>query len=354
MAIALALSLASACAKKADGAPQYAPEQCRRVAIIDEATGKAVIGAEDLAFDAAGARVLISAYDRRRAERDARGRAFDVAEGGVYAAPLAVLAGGATTLTLPSIISRDSVAGGLRPHGVAFDAERREILFVNRAYQKIDGKWRMTPRIERAGADAEVFVGDGGDPRCSANDVAILGDATLVSFDHADCGWRGGLEDLMSTRASGVETAGGARQFEGVGHANGVAVLPTGEIALAATRDKAVFVLAAQGEGFGVVRRIDLPGAPDNLTVTADGMIVAALHPALLDIGLQRRLGFGRAGSRIVRIDPVTGATVLLFDDAKGETFAAASAAVEDQGILVIGSVLDRGILVCTNDAVAQ
>jgi hypothetical protein len=353
MAIALALSLACACAKKVDGAPQYASDQCRRVAILDEATGEAVIGAEDLAFDTAGARVLISAYDRRRAERDVRERAFDVAEGGVYAAPFSALVAGETILTLPSIVARDSVAGGLRPHGVAFDAARREILFINRAYQKIDGKWRMTPRLERAGPDAAALVGDGGDPRCSANDVAILGDATLVSFDHADCGWRGGLEDLISTRASGVETADGARIFAGVAHANGVAVLPSGDIALAATRDKAVFVLAAQDEGFGVVRRIDLPGAPDNLTVTADGMIVAALHPALLGIGLQRRLGLGRAGSRIVRVDPVTGATALLFDDAKGETFSAATAAVEAQGILVIGSVLDRGLLVCTNDAEA-
>lgn len=352
-AIALALSLASACAKKADGAPQYAADQCRRVAIIDAATGEEVIGAEDLAFDAAGASILISAYDRRRAERDARRGAFDVAEGGIYAAPLAALAGGETTLTLPSIVARETVAGGLRPHGIAFDARRREILFVNRAYQKIDRKWRMTPRIERAGPDATALIGDGGDPRCSANDVAILGDATLVSFDHAACGWRAGLEDLTALRASGVETADGARLFEGVGHANGVAVLPTGEIALAATRDQAIFMLSGKGEEFSVVRRIDLPGAPDNLTVAADGMIVAALHPALLGIGAQRRLGLGRAGSRIVRVDPLNGATELLFDDASGETFAAATAAVEAQGLLVIGSVLDRGLLVCDSGAQA-
>lgn len=351
VAMLLALWLAAACARPVDSAPKYSADQCRRVDVIDEATGEAVIGAEDLAFDAASGRLLFSAYDRRRAEREARQRAFEIAEGGVYAAPFSALAAGETSLTLPSIVARDSVVGGLRPHGIAYDALRREVIFVNRAYRKLDGKWRVTPRLERAGADATALTGDGGVPRCSANDVAVLGDQTLVSFDHADCGWRGGLEDLMSSRASGVETADGARVFAGVAHANGVAILPGGEIALAATRDEAVFVLAAEGEGFSVVRRIDLPGAPDNLTITPDGKIIAALHPALLGIGLQRRLGLGRAGSRVIRIDPETGETILLFEDAGGEKFAAATAAIEERGLLVIGSVLDRGLLVCAAGA---
>lgn len=341
-----ALALTS-CSQKADGDPLYAGAECRRLTVIDEATGKVVVGAEDLAYDRTGRRVLISAYDRRAVEREAQSRSGDIEQGGIYAAPLDALKGEETSLTLASAVLRETVAGGLRPHGVSYDETRGEIMFVNRSYQKIDRKWRMTPRIERAGADGAVLVGDGGDPHCSANDVVMLGEKTFVSFDHAACGWRGGLEDVFASRASGLGFADGVNVFEGARHANGVVATADNRLALAATRDKAVLILNEKGEGFTVDRIINLPGAPDNLTLSEDGKIVAALHPSLPAIGAQRRLGIGRSGSRVVSIDPDSGETQLLFDDPRGRVFSAASAAIEEKGILVIGSVLDRGIVVC-------
>ncbi len=347
MLTVLALATLFACALKVDGDALYAADQCRRVTVIDAETGAAVVGAEDLAFDAATGRVLISAYDRRAVERAARVKALVLPEGGLYAAPIAALAGDRTTLTLPSFIARETVAGGLRPHGLTFDSGRREITFINRSYQKIDGKWRMTPRLERAGADGAVFIGDGGAPRCSANDVATLGERTLVSFDHAQCGWRGGVEDLFAWKVSGVATADGDELFDGARHANGVAATAAGEIVLAATRDKALLLLDPDGDRFKIARKILLPGAPDNLTTRADGMIVAALHPSLIGVGLQRRLSLGRGGSRIVRIDPESGAVTLLFEDPDAQLFSAATAALEIDNLLIIGSVADQGLVVC-------
>lgn len=348
-----ALTLAS-CAQKADGEPRYALGDCRRVTLIDERDGRTIVGAEDLAFDSAARRVLISAYDRRAVEREARRGAVEIEEGGIYAAPIDALKSGKTTLTLPSIVSRETVAGGLRPHGISFDGDRREVAFINRSYQKINGDWRVTPRLERAGPDGAVYISDGGDPRCSANDVAMLGEETFVSFDHAACGWRGGFEDVFATRASGLDGAGRVGLFDGARHANGVVATKDNRLALAATRDKAVMFLDRRGEEFSLERTISLPGAPDNLTLGEGGRIIAALHPSLLAIGAERRLGWGRSGSRVVSIDPQDGAVELLYDDPKARLLSAASASVEEEGVLVIGSALDRGIVVCERSDIAS
>jgi len=347
---AAALALVG-CAKKIEGEAVYAAADCRQATILDKDTGATVIGAEDLVYDAMARRVIISAYDRRRVEKEASKRAYEISQGGVYALSMDDLESDATVFPLSSIVSRESVAGGLRPHGIAFDAERREITFVNRSYQRINGEWRMTPRIERAGADGAVFIGDGGRPRCSANDVALLGDRTFVSFDHADCGWRGSVEDIAALPVSGVDLTNVGAVFSGARHANGVAATHDRGLALAATRDSAVYLLAEKSGALEVEKKVELPGGPDNLTVSSNGSIIAALYPSLAAIGVQRKLGVGRSASRIVRIDPETGETTLLFEDPKAKSFSAASAAVEEEGILVIGSALDRGVLICKNDA---
>ena len=350
----LAALAAAACAKNVGGEAVYATGECRRVTLVDSESGKAIVGAEDLAYDAAMRRVLISAYDRRETERQASARALDIEQGGIYAAPIDVLKGGASSVTLSSIVARDNVAGGLRPHGLSFDAARREITFVNRSYQKIGRKWRMTPRIERAGADGAVFVGDGGNPRCSANDVVNMGDQTFVSFDHASCGLRGGMEDLFASRDSGIDGLDGAGLFDGAGHANGVVATADDRLALAATRDKALLVLGADGDRFRIDKSISLPGGPDNLTKATGGAIIAAVYPSLMAIGAQRKLGLGRSGSRIVRVDIETGAVTLLFNDPDATLFSAASAAIEEEGVLIIGSALDRGIVVCQRSDAAS
>lgn len=345
----VAIALAG-CAKNAEGVPLYPLDRCERVALIDSATGEAVVGAEDLAFDPRERRVIISAYDRRAVERQARRRAGALREGGLYAVSLDALASGEESLSVSSMVARDTVAGGLRPHGVAFDAERHEITFVNRAYEAARGRWRMAPRIERVGADGATFIGDEKAPRCSANDVATIGERTFVSFDHAACGWRGGLESALALRLSGVDAAEGGALYKGAGHANGVAATKDAGLALAATREHAILFLQSEDDAFRLKSRILLPGGPDNLSVSRDGAIIAAVYPSLLSIGAQRKLGVGRSGSRVVRVDPASGDVRLMFDDPRASLFSAASAAIEEEGVLVIGSALDRGVVVCKRE----
>jgi hypothetical protein len=62
---------------------------------------------------------------------------------------------------------------------------------------------------------------------------------------------------------------------------------------------------------------------------------------------MQRRLRIGRGASRIISADPETGKTVLLFDDPKAALLSAASVGVETEGMLIIGSAIDEGLVVC-------
>ncbi len=347
----LAAALA-ACSRGPEFDVRFAPETCRRVALVDGAAGASVRGAEDLAVDAGTRRLFISAYDRRAVERAARRGARAVPEGGIYQVSLATLLGagalgaGAGALTVSPAAAADEIPGGLRPHGLSFDALADEIVFINRAYQKIDGKWRMTPRIERVGARGEAFIGRSEAARCGANDVHALAGQTLASFDHAACGWRAGLEDVFALRRSGV-VDGDYVLFDRARFANGLARTPAGDIVLAATRERAVYVMDETAEGLRPRRRIEVPGGPDNLTVAADGSVVAAVHPSLVRMGAHRKLGLGRAPSRIVRADPDTGRVEVLFDDPKGKLFSAATVGVLWNGALIAGSVLDEGLLVC-------
>lgn len=346
-AFAMAIALAG-CAKQTPLEAKYPASDCRRVDIVDQATGQAIRGAEDMALDPASGRLFISAYDRRAVEKAIGRRAFSIPEGGVYAIPFSrLLDDGASTVNAASIVRPDDVAGGLRPHGLAFDPDTNEIAFINRGYQRINGKWRLTTRIERVGSNGEVFVGADKPAPCASNNLIVNGAETLISFDHAACNWRAGIEDMFDMKRSGVSDEAGRRLFDHVSFANGIVKLKTREIALAATREDALIVLDETASGLHSEERIELPGGPDNLTLAADGGVVAAVHPSMLRIALSRRLGIGKAPSRIVKVDPGARAVSILFDDPTGKVFSAATVGVERDGALVAGSVTDEGLLVC-------
>lgn len=346
---ALAAIALAACARETKTAPLYSAGDCRRLPLIDASTRAKISGAEDLAYDGATGTLFISAYDRRAVEGAIRRRAAVLPEGGLYAAPLNALLAAVEPVTLQSIVDPKEIEGGFRPHGISFDGATRRLSVINRGYRMTDSGWRRSVRIlalkdGAVGASAHAA-------HCAANDLADLGERLFVSFDHRACGWRAGVEDVVGARSGGVETSEGLTAFSGVRHANGVAPLSEERLALAATRDKSLLLLSMGENGFDLLKSIRLPGAPDNPSVSADGRIVVAVHPNLLSIGLARKLGIGKAGSRIVRADPDRGSVTLLYDDPNAAQFSAASAAIEVDGALIAGSALDRGLLVCRREA---
>lgn len=339
----LVLLALSACGEGL-GEARYDRADCRRVDLTDADTGKPIIGAEDLVHDRVGGRLIVSAYDRRQAERMAKAKT-DAApvSGGVYAVDLDRLFDSETALDIDPLFDAEEIDGGLRPHGVDYQDGR--LAFINRAYRKTGvGNWTMEPVL--------VEWEEGGPLRaspvhCAANDVAMGPETLLVSFDHGACGAGAIFENIFARRKSGLMTADDQQVvLRDIGFANGV-VAQDELVWLAATREDAIYEWSPEKAAGTAPRRIATPGSPDNLSLSERGGLVAALHPSLIRLALARKLGVGRAPSRIVSIDPGTGEAALLFDDSDGALFSAATIGLETGRGLVAGSVLDRGLLVC-------
>ncbi len=342
-------ALLSACAEQITLRADFGEDQCRRVALTNAVTGGSVVGAEDLALDALGGRLFVSAYDRHAVEKAVRRKAFEVPEGGVYEVSLADLWSSAESVAARPLINAAAIPGGLRPHGIALDADRGEIVFINRAYQKIDGAWRLQATIERADLSAtSVRLKTEAITTCAANGVTVWNEKSLLSFDRPTCGWRAMVNDVQGMPRSGVMNLEGRKLFAEAKFANGVVALPSGDIALADTRASAILIARDDGAGgLREVERINVPGGPDNLKLSDGGLIIAAVHPSMLRMALHRMGNIGRAPSRVVRVSPETGKVALLFDDKTGAQFAAATSAVTLRGALIAGSALEAGLLVC-------
>ena len=348
----LAAMAASGCAVKAASNVKYPAEQCRRVRLINSSSGEAVVGVEDLALDRRRGRLFLSAYDRHAVAKAVRNRAFSVPEGGVYEISFARLTeGDETTMEIPPMVRRDEAPGGLRPVGISYDPDTDELAFVNRGYQKIDEKWSMTARVHRVGSDGEVYIAEESSAPCNANNIVAEKGDLLVSFDHGYCGWRGKIEEALAMKTSGVADGDGRALFSNAAYANGLARTHKGDVVLAATRESALILLDRTTKGLGLLTRIPVEGGPDNVTIADDGGIVAAVHPSMMRIGLNRMFGIGKAPSRVIKVDPDSGASEVLFDDPSGALFSAATVAVESKSALVLGSVTDEGLLVCKGSA---
>jgi hypothetical protein len=339
--ILLATLMLSACGQKLEKAV-YGDDACRRVALIDAETGERLVGAEDLAVDAERGRLIVSAYDRRKAERDARRRMPTIAEGGLYSVDLVSLESGVEARAKP-LVERFAIEGGLRPHGLSLDAATGDIAFINRSYVERGRDWRMHTTYFVVSSAGEIL--DFGAAHCRANDI-LLGARPYASFDHATCG-NAFLEDATGAADTGIVDLDGETVYVDVQTANGLARWSAEQFALAATRERSVLMFKEGSGGLAMTARVTTPGGPDNLSYAPDGSIIAAVHPDLFRFGLARYQGFGRAGSRVVSVDPKTEQVRVLFDDRDGRLFSAATIAVEWRGGLILGSVLDEGLLAC-------
>jgi hypothetical protein len=337
--------LLAACAPAA-APPLLDAGQCRRLELVDEA-GRTVVGAEDLALDAEGGRLFVSAQDRLAVEARL-GRRGDPPPpaGGLYALPLASLS--AEGPVRVADLAGPALGTATRPHGIAFargpDGHARLALVAREAVRDEAGRWRLAPRAvvlaEEAGTGGwRLERSVGGPALCHLNDVALTpGGRLLATLDRGPCPGegRGVLVELGPDGTPPRTLASGYR------FANGLAFDADGRLWLAETRSARLRAPA------GGLRR-DLPGHPDNLALAPDGRLLVALHPALIRLALHR---FGwplgaRAPSRVVALDPETARVMTLFDDPGGRVFPGATAAVIAGDRLVLGAVRAPGLLVC-------
>ncbi len=347
---------------------RFEKSQCERVALLDKDKNQLVIGAEDLDVDYEREELFISAYDRRKVEKLSKKSKNEIPTGGIYVLPLKTLmAYEGEPITLQSIIPGDKVVGGLRPHGIHYTDENNQILFINRGFyyeQEINKtskskKYIMVPTLERVDINGALLSGSGDQISCNANDVLTSNDMVLTSFDHRGCQWKAGLEDVLGQKKSGLFNEVLKRvEFNKAGFANGVVADLSGDVLLAATRERKIHIFspkinntvlddAIEPYSISYQRSLSLPGGPDNLTRAYDGSIIAAVHPSLIRMGLHRKLDIGKAPSRVVRFDPDNDRIDILFDDPKGDLFTAATVGIETKNALILGSVTDEGLLLC-------
>lgn len=299
---------------------RFAAADCRHVELHDAESGRDITGAEDIVLAPDGT-LLFAAQDRL----DTTGP-----EGGLYAVDLEDL-GTATRAPARPLLGPRGEAGPFRPHGVGLSADGARLAVINHVTKTESvievgtlgpGGWRLDRRIA--------------DPRlCRANDVVFAPGAEevlRVTLDRADCTMS--LRDLIGHTGRIARVDGEGLQIERTGlH------FPNGLVDdwVAETRGHRL-----TGPGGAII----LPGGPDNLGLSW-GRIVAALHPNLLRTGLYLAGWVDRLPSRIVAVDPETGAVEVLFDDPEGALFSGATVGVLTGDRLVAGSVRDAGILVC-------
>ncbi len=371
-----ALGLLAGCDAGDSPAPVIDLAACHRLTLIDAASQAPVSGLEDLVRDETTGLIIASAHDRWQVEDSiAEGRPA-LPQGGLFVIPLSADALAAARLTVRNAAAAFAADHGLRPHGLGLYRAPGEhhatLAVINRRYKRLtEGKrftWTPDTRLE-------VFDWDGQtlshrrtitDARlCRANDVvAVDHDRFLVSRDHGACGGRSaGLEDLFGLARAEVlrVTLGQATEppvitvaAGGIAFANGLALDRTrGHLYVAATRARAVLrydldqILASSGVHPSA--RYDLGAGPDNLSWDDQGRLIAAVHPSLWRLGFYRKrwLGQSRAPSRVNRLDPQTEAVTNLFSDPTGAAFSAATSALETDGFLILGSVAERGLMVC-------
>lgn len=327
--------------------------------VVDPQSGQALRGVEDLAATRDGAWLLLSAYDRLAVETalsEARAPSpTTLAAAGLFWVRVADLDAGRAEAT--RALWRDETPGALLPHGLDLarvPEDGARLAVINRRFDPAHPE-ALTPEIlvaalvaaETPGAPPRLALETRHrDPAlCQANDVLWTGARLTVSLDVGHCG---GVDILFSSgRALEIAPDGSQRlTAAGLAFANGLALAP-GDLAVAETRGDRLRLVMSE-------REVALPGGPDNLTVTDDGRILAALHPSLIRLALYRFGWRARAPSRIVAVEPASGAVTVLYDDPGGALFSGATAALQVGERLIMGSVRDEGLLLCGGPALLQ
>ncbi len=314
-----AAMMLSACAGDL-GEPRFAADSCRAVELVDAETGKTVVGAEDLVLSDRHPSFWVSAYDR-----------LANTTGGLYQVPLEQL-------------SQDRVdvvplVSGVRPHGILSGDEDSVTAIVRDA----DGSAALQMFLRVPRPDSEVLEGPKYELPCGANDAARTGsEISTYTVDPQFC------SGSIWSRLLG-KPEGRVEQLVGVARDQRTALqgltLPNGVVRH--QQDVWVAEMRAQRLINFDRKTIDLPGAPDNLNPSSQG-IVAALQPSLWRFGLYRYGYWHRAPTRIVLIDPATEDIEVLYDDPKGQLVSGATAAMlTDEGTMVASSVRGDRLLVC-------
>lgn len=320
---------------------------CWGVELYDALTGDKIVGVEDIDYDPLTGTLYLSAYDRRAVAREVEAGGA-ATQGGIFTLSVDQI-GRAKRLGVNDITQAFKDAGNeFRPHGIFLGMSGNAILAINRQAAKPGDEKDFTPALELflkfddGWGRTRGYVVKG---MCDPFDVVFRGAGEVISFIYTD---------VTGTCRDG-ETLGGVFIYsegnlipllDGVDFPNGLA-LTDKFLAVAETRSETIQLLSLGDKTGG--RLIELPIAPDNLTVDYEGNLYAAGFTNLVDYYFYMKGWFwvGKSPSAVIRIDPADKfRQTLMFKD-NGEMISGATVAQRAGDTLVMGSAWDDNIAVC-------
>ena len=306
-------------------AATYETSECRRVEVTASDTGLPISGAEDLALMPDGDSLILSAHDRRDPDHP---------DGGLYRISVWGI-DGADRYQAQKVTREGAGETNFRPHGIALSGDGTRLAVINR-----DAPGQASIEIGNLeGAAWFVTRRLAGQTLCRANDLNFLSaDSELleITLDRQDCGIS--MSDLLPNSTTGRTALwdGSRLAISRTG-----LTFPNGIFGPYIAETRKSRVLRPAGEP------IRLPGGPDNITAQDRRTLLIAVHPSLRRLWLYLNGVWPSAPSRVVRVNVLSSAVEVLFDDATGSLFSGATSAVFAKDMLIVGSVADDGLLVC-------
>lgn len=331
---------------------------CWAVEFYDDVTGEKVVGAEDLDFDPETGTIFISAYDRRAVAREIDEGKVKT-QGGIYTLNVSDITD-APSLKVSDITQYLKSMVDFRPHGISLERLTGQLWLyvINRGFRN-DGQKII---VESEIISMQIINGSLIRPRslvspsiCHANDLVSGPGKLLITNDRVTC--EAGFGKPETGSIQGYEAEEFREFFGDLAFPNGITLFPNKdrELAVALTGDSAIKIFSFAPNtlfdpaSLQETRLIELPFAPDNLTVDEDNNLYVAGFSNLLDyyFYMQGWLGVKKSPSAVYRISPEDYSQELLFAD-DGDVISGATVALRAGDYLILGSAWDDNIAICS------
>ena len=325
----------------------YQTLNCERHELELEHDGDLIVGIEDMAYDQRKGQIYFSAYNRREGK-----------PGGIYRLDAGYNNKDIRRLSLPQTNTKT-----YWPHGIhlsyqedqtRLDVIERDLRVKGRQKAQISQyRWNITePK------DIKLISRIEDDLFCSANNLSFSTSGSkprdiYITRDHFSCSsWQQKLDNVFKPKSSSLlrmrqdAEAKPTVIVKNLSYANGIAPHPYSGVYTSETRKKRV---SQQLRGGKIPRghsagNVTLPGGPDNLTVTPQGDVLAALHPNLIRFAAFRA-GWGpRVKSRFAIISSDKSVNTY---DVPADILSGATVALRVDESVYLGGAFDEAIAIC-------
>ena len=312
-------------------------------------------GAEDIVLDRAAGRMFIASDDRRAMA------AGKPTRGAVYILPIV----GAEAVSA-RLDATGGKPAGFHPHGISRFVDstgKTTIMVVNhpKGFNNYAGTTvEIYDAVDGITLNHRRTVSVPGLTRI--NDIISTGPNSFYATSESDLE-RGSLSESLSIITDSDRTGAvwhfdgtiGKKLDTGIGFANSLALTADGKTLYASgTTSRAIFIYDRDPATNAIKRRDSafVGTGVDNLDIEDDGRLWIASHPKLLSFIQHAGNPAKGAPSQVIVLEPATGGAGGKIDQIymKGpdDKFSGASVAVRDGNKMILGSVFEPGIRVCT------